>query len=33
VKRKAIDKHYKALIDSLYAEAERAGVTDSHAIV
>jgi long-chain acyl-CoA synthetase len=33
VKRKAIDKHYKTLIDSLYAEAERAGVTDSHAIV
>ncbi len=33
VKRKAIDKHYKTLIDSLYAEAERAGVTDAHAIV
>ena len=33
VKRRAIDKHYKALIDSLYAEAERSGVTDSHAIV
>jgi long-chain acyl-CoA synthetase len=25
VKRKAIDKHYKALIDSLYEEAERSG--------
>ncbi len=33
VKRRAIDKHYKALIDSLYDEAERSGVTDSHAIV
>jgi long-chain acyl-CoA synthetase len=33
VKRKAIDKHYKTLIDSLYAEAERAGITDAHAIV
>jgi long-chain acyl-CoA synthetase len=33
VKRRAIDKHYKALIDSLYDEAERAGVTDSHAIL
>ncbi|HEY3113397.1 MAG TPA: long-chain fatty acid--CoA ligase [Gemmatimonadaceae bacterium] len=32
VKRRAIDKHYKALIDSLYEEAERAGVTDQHAI-
>jgi len=32
VKRRAIDKHYKALIDSLYDEAERMGVTDSHAI-
>jgi long-chain acyl-CoA synthetase len=32
VKRRAIDKHYKALIDSLYDEAERSGVTDSHAI-
>jgi long-chain acyl-CoA synthetase len=33
VKRRAIDKHYKALIDSLYDEAEKSGVTDSHAIV
>jgi len=33
VKRRAIDKHYKALIDSLYHEAERSGVTDSHAIL
>jgi long-chain acyl-CoA synthetase len=33
VKRRAIDKNYKKLIDSLYDEAERAGVTDSHAIV
>jgi long-chain acyl-CoA synthetase len=32
VKRRAIDKHYKALIDSLYEDAERMGVTDSHAI-
>ncbi|HEX9309308.1 MAG TPA: long-chain fatty acid--CoA ligase [Gemmatimonadaceae bacterium] len=32
VKRRAIDKHYKALIDSLYEEAERSGFTDQHAI-
>ncbi|HET6760896.1 MAG TPA: long-chain fatty acid--CoA ligase, partial [Gemmatimonadaceae bacterium] len=32
VKRRAIDKHYKALIDSLYDEGERSGITDSHAI-
>jgi long-chain acyl-CoA synthetase len=32
VKRRAIDKNYKALIDSLYDDAERAGITDSHAI-
>ena len=32
VKRKAIHKHYKALIDSLYEEAERSGFTDQHAI-
>ena len=32
VKRRAIDKHYKALIDSLYEEAEKTGVTDQHAI-
>jgi long-chain acyl-CoA synthetase len=32
VKRRAIDKQYKALIDSLYDEAERSGITDSHAI-
>ena len=32
VKRRAIDKNYKALIDSMYAEAEKMGVTDSHAI-
>jgi long-chain acyl-CoA synthetase len=33
VKRRAIDKNYKKLIDSLYDDAERSGVTDSHAIV
>jgi long-chain acyl-CoA synthetase len=33
VKRRAIDKHYKTLIDSLYEEAERSGFTDQHAIV
>jgi long-chain acyl-CoA synthetase len=33
VKRRAIDKQYKALIDSLYDEAERSGFTDQHAIV
>jgi len=32
VKRRAIDKNYKALIDSLYDEAERSGFTGSHAI-
>jgi len=32
VKRRAIDKHYKTLIDSLYEEAERSGFTDQHAI-
>jgi long-chain acyl-CoA synthetase len=32
VKRRAIDKHYKTLIDSLYEDAERAGFTDSHAV-
>jgi long-chain acyl-CoA synthetase len=32
VKRRAIDKHYKALIDSLYEDAERTGFTDQHAI-
>jgi len=32
VKRRAIDKHYKELIDSLYQDAERTGVTDQHAI-
>src|SRR3954463_3408770 len=32
VKRRTIDKHYKALIDSLYADAEKTGVTDQHAI-
>jgi len=32
VKRKAIDKNYKALIDSLYEDAERTGFTDQHAI-
>ena len=32
VKRRAIDKNYKALIDSMYADAEKMGVTDSHAI-
>jgi long-chain acyl-CoA synthetase len=33
VKRRAIDKNYKKLIDSLYAEAERNGFTDSHAVL
>ena len=32
VKRRAIDKNYKTLIDSLYDEAEKSGITDSHAI-
>jgi long-chain acyl-CoA synthetase len=32
VKRKAIDKNYKALIDSMYENAERSGFTDQHAI-
>jgi long-chain acyl-CoA synthetase len=32
VKRRAIDQHYKALIDSLYEDAERSGFTDQHAI-
>jgi len=32
VKRRAIDKHYKELIDSLYQDAERTGFTDQHAI-
>jgi len=33
VRRRAIDKHYKTLIDSLYEEAERSGFTDQHAII
>jgi len=33
VKRRVIDKNYKTLIDSLYDEAEKIGVTDQHAIV
>jgi long-chain acyl-CoA synthetase len=32
VKRRVIDKNYKALIDSLYDDAEKFGVTDQHAI-
>ncbi len=32
VKRRAIDKRYKAMIDAMYEEAERIGVTDQHAI-
>ena len=32
VKRRVIDKNYKALIDSLYDEAEKTGVTDQNAI-
>jgi long-chain acyl-CoA synthetase len=32
VKRRAIDKRYKAMIDAMYDEAERAGTTDQHAI-
>src|SRR6476620_4282109 len=33
VKRRTIDKNYKALIDSLYDEAEKSAITDQHAIV
>ena len=33
VKRRAIDKNYKALIDSLYEDAERTGITDTHALL
>ena len=33
VKRREIDKHYKSLIDSLYADAEGTGLTDSHAVL
>jgi len=33
VKRRVIDKNYKSLIDSLYDDAEKSGVTDQHAIV
>jgi long-chain acyl-CoA synthetase len=33
VKRRVIDKNYKSLIDSLYEDAEKIGVTDQHAIV
>ncbi|HJQ12538.1 MAG TPA: long-chain fatty acid--CoA ligase [Gemmatimonadaceae bacterium] len=33
VKRRVIDKNYKTLIDSLYDEAEKTGITDQHAIV
>src|SRR5216110_1282545 len=32
VKRRAIDKRYKAMIDAMYEDAERTGVTDQHAI-
>ncbi|HJP86631.1 MAG TPA: long-chain fatty acid--CoA ligase [Gemmatimonadaceae bacterium] len=32
VKRRVIDKNYKTLIDSLYEDAEKTGVTDQHAI-
>jgi hypothetical protein len=32
VKRRAIDKHYKQMIDALYEDAERTGVSDQHAI-
>ena len=32
VKRRVIDKNYKSLIDSLYEDAEKTGVTDQHAI-
>ena len=32
VKRRTIDKNYKQLIDSLYDEAEKASITDQHAI-
>ena len=32
VKRRVIDKNYKTLIDALYDEAEKTGITDQHAI-
>jgi long-chain acyl-CoA synthetase len=32
VKRRVIDKNYKTLIDSLYDDADKIGVTDQHAI-
>ena len=32
VKRRTIDKNYKALIDSMYEDAERSNITDQHAI-
>jgi long-chain acyl-CoA synthetase len=32
VKRRAIDKNYKELIDSMYNAAEGLGITDAHAI-
>jgi long-chain acyl-CoA synthetase len=32
VKRRAIDKRYKAMIDAMYEDAERTGTTDQHAI-
>jgi len=33
VKRRAIDAHYKALIDKLYSDAERTVMSDSHAVL
>jgi long-chain acyl-CoA synthetase len=33
VKRRAIDQHYKALIDKLYSDAERTVMSDSHAVL
>ena len=33
VKRRAIDAHYKALIDKLYSDAERSVMSDSHAVL
>jgi long-chain acyl-CoA synthetase len=33
VKRRAIDAHYKPLIDKLYSDAERTVMSDSHAVL
>jgi long-chain acyl-CoA synthetase len=33
VKRRAIDQHYKPLIDKLYSDADRTVMSDSHAVL